>query len=264
MKAQVSGLGETSVTSVDMTYGSRVKTTLRAAVSVRTAGSEASLDLPGGDISRVAAPGGLTWVVPATPGVINQSQWSISNLRVDTVAKTVWGTLGGSHLNAAGQAVESQALDTALFSFASITGPQALSPAKVLQAFDLQNSSVLEADGWEVQARTTKALGLVGWQRLQGLQISQEAFDHLTSALGLVSTDTVYNTLGAINGQVGGWGTLELGLALRVTEGSLHLPYVVDALNGLPPARLVPEPATYALMGLGLAGLAMVRQRRQG
>jgi PEP-CTERM motif len=262
MGAQVSGVGDASVTSVNASYGTRVKTTVRAAISVRTTGSEASLDQPNGAINRVSAPGGLTLTIPATPGVVNQGQLTISNWRVDNVTQTVWATVAGSHLNAAGKTVESQALDTALFSFSSTSGIQALSPAKVLQAFDSQDASVLEAEGWEVQARTARALSLVGWQELQGLKISQVAFDHMTGALGLVSTDTVYNALGAINGRVGGWGTLQVGLAMRVTEGSLHRPYVVDVLNGLPPARLVPEPSTYALMGLGLAGLAMVRKRR--
>lgn len=63
---------------------------------------------------------------------------------------------------------------------------------------------------------------------------------------GIVSTDT--ETLSGVVGQV---FTLKGTSALTTFR-----------LNGLTAVAAVPEPSTYALMGLGLAGIAAVRRRR--
>jgi hypothetical protein len=80
---------------------------------------------------------------------------------------------------------------------------------------------------------------------LSGLKVTQAGFDFFINALGIPAGGTAYNTLAAVNNTAEGWGSLKSTINFTARE---VLP--------------VPEPSTYALMGLGLVGISLVARRR--
>ena len=60
------------------------------------------------------------------------------------------------------------------------------------------------------------------------------------------------------------YGWLQIGLGANATAGRTIVSYAFEAtpLTAIQ-AGVIPEPGTYALMGLGLAGLALVARRRK-
>lgn len=76
---------------------------------------------------------------------------------------------------------------------------------------------------------------------LSGLALTTEGFNNLKAGLGLTSIGLI-----ALQGAATDFGTMSLSL-------------YTGWLN--PPPAPFPEPSTYALMGLGLVGLALVRRR---
>lgn len=187
---------------------------------------------------------------------------SIAAVRVDFVNKLVWANISGTPAPIDGVTLPAWTSDgIPLFSFSAVSGAQGLSVAAVEAGWG-GDASGLQAEGWTVQSTGVNALGLTGWAELSGMRVTDQARDILTYGLGIKQDSTGYNVLNAINGDAEGWGKLRVGLGMRVTDLSLN-DGPGPRTDVLAPVRLVPEPGTYALMGLGLVGLAWARSRQR-
>jgi PEP-CTERM motif len=258
LRASETRQGEAKLTEVMATWGTRVKVTERVQAQVFLPGESLNLNQGTGAIQTVAGSGGVLWSAPPILGLGDGGEVSIGNLRVDLVNQIVWANITGTPASIDGETFPTFTWnDTPLFSFASVSGVQGLS-ANAVEAGWRGDLTGLQAEGWTVQSAGVNALGLVGWAELKGLRVTDEARDGLIYSLGIVQGSTAYNVMAGLNSFAEGWGKVRVGLGMRVTDLSL-----APSTTVLPPVRLVPEPGTYALMGLGLVGLALVRARRQ-
>lgn len=253
--------GEGQLTEVTATWGARIKVTGRAQAQVFLPGESLNLNQGTGAIQTVTGSGGVLWSAPPIQGMSDGGEVSIGGLRVDLVNKLVWANIVGTTAPVDGETFPTfTSNDIPLFSFTSVSGVQGLSTNAVNAGWQGDMTALL-AEGWTVQSAGVNALGLVGWAELKGMRVSDQALDSLVNSLGIYQGSTAYNVLWALNGDAAGWGQVRVGLGIRVTDLSLN-DGPVPGHDTLAPVRLVPEPSTYALMGLGLLGLAMVRQRR--
>lgn len=243
------------------TWGGRIKVAGRAQAQLILGSDSATLNAGTGVIESVTGAGGVSWNAEPAPGLDDGGAVSISNLGVDLVNKVVRADLVGTQLDASGQPQAFTWSGISLFSFASVSGVQGLSVGAVSAGFGGDGSGLADA-GWVIQSRGNNALGLVGWAELQGLRVSDQALSALEGSLGVMRGSTPYHYLASLNNNAEGWGKLTVGVGLRVTDLSLN-GGPVPGHDILAPVHLVPEPGTYALMGLGLVGLAMIRVRRQ-
>jgi hypothetical protein len=136
--------------------------------------------------------------------------------------------------------------DLSLWTITDIQGPTVLRPEAVLAALGGDFSKV-QADGYKLL--NTSPTGdprfdiiISAENTLSGLKVTDAGFAFFANALGLKAGSTGYTTLAGVNSQSDGWGS------------------ITSTMMFSPP---VPEPSTYALMGLGLAGITLVARRRQ-
>lgn len=264
IRADVQPVGNAQVLSKDITIQTNyLRFPIRGGLQVSVPADAGALDLASGAIKAVSGAGGVTLDAPLMiEGVLDGGRFSVSGLRVDYDARALYGNLSGGYEGPQGWVPQAAVENIQLFTFGSISGPVGLSPDAVGSALD-GDTTALTALGWGIESSGRNALGLVGWSQMAGLKITDEAFGYLINALGATQGGTGYNLLNSVNGWAEGWGTLRVGLGMRVTDLTLDDGPGAPWRDTLAPVRLVPEPSTYALMGLGLVGLAWVRARRQ-
>ena len=251
-KVVMTGVDGAVVTETNVTYGGRTKVTERGSVAIAAHVSSLTgfIDGPNaGQFTTVTAIGGAKQTAAANPGVLGGGNAVVNNLVIDIAGKRVLADV----LSNEGESFEVKETGFHLWNFDSITGPTSINPKDLLADADLCKAGNCTAPNMTAAGYTLgsydAATGL--WQasttnNVKGLRITNDGFDFFTQALDIAVGGTAYNTLQAVNSTTEGWGTLKSQINFSVRE--------------VTPA--VPEPSTYAMMLLGLAGVGFVARRR--
>lgn len=255
-------------TVVDIVKNPLVKRTTRAFVNVQAPVQQLSLDLTGDNtLVSFQSAGGVSLASPYLQDLAGGGALAIENLRVDMRQGLIYGKVSGKSASSAEVVVDE---NLALFSFGAASGAKGFGDANYAASvwgLGGQGGSAiapdlarLAADGWQVEATTATTIAAKGQLALSAVRMTDNGFQVFANHLGLIEGYTGYTTLAGINQTTEGLGTMQVGLAVRLRDNlALNQPQVFD----LPPVRLVPEPSTYALMGLGLMGLTWARRRQR-
>jgi PEP-CTERM motif len=252
--------GRVALTSVDGSTITEKTVTLasgrtqRGIVSIGANVTSLSANSTTGVIGLVTANGGATQTAPFIDGTLDGGQMTVNNLKIDMPNKLVYADMAYRALDTSGNygplVVNN---NVALWSIGTITGPTALAEWTPLSHGDYTEILAL---GYEwVRPTSEQATDPAFWgdrpifrarNTLSNLTVTDEGFAIFAAGLGLVGTPNGennaigYDALAGVNTRAGGWGTMKSEIYIR---------------PGLP------EPSTYALMGLGLVGIAAVARR---
>jgi PEP-CTERM motif len=198
-----------------------------------------------GVISLVTANGGATQTAPFIDGTLDGGQMTVNNLKIDLQGKLVYADMAYRALGLDGSygPLVSKP-NVALWNIGTITGPTVIPPEGLLAAAD-GDFSVLRNLGYEASGIYPYATRVKNV--LSNLTVTDEGFAIFATGLGLADGSIGYDALAGVNTRAGGWGTMTSEVSFCALE-----------LGG---ASVCPEPTTYALMGLGLVGIAAVARR---
>ena len=223
----------------------------RSSVSIAASVNSLSADDQTGQILTVGSMGGAQQDANPIDGVLDGGRMTVRNLRFDLVNKQVIADMYGQPNvfdanNVASLGPEVVKKDVALWNITTITGPTAIPPAALLAAGN-GDFSKMQSLGYTLLNTAPSPDGgtlyTVGASDILGnLKVTTAGFDFFAQSLGLTQGSTGYTTLNGVNGGVDGWGSVKSNIVFTVRE--------------------VPEPGTYALMGLGLVGISLVARRR--
>lgn len=252
-QVKLSSLDDAKITETILPIGGRVKTQTRAVVRIDAAVTKLTADIDGptaGQFTTVNARGGAQQDANFLVGVLDGGQAKITNLEIDLVNKVVYADVFGN--NGFDPIIDEKRL--AIWNISNISGPTAITPAALLKAADGDTSGVtalgFTIDGTEAAEAGFGTKYLVSTTNvLSGLKVTEAGFNFFSVALGLTPGSTGYNTLNGVNGFAEGWGSLQSKINFSARE----------VLSATP---AIPEPSTYALMGLGLVGISLVARRR--
>jgi PEP-CTERM motif len=208
-----------------------------------------------GVIGLVSATGGATQTAPFIEGTLDGGQMTVSNLKIDLANKLVYADMAYKALQldgTYGPVVTNPGV--ALWNIGSIAGPTVLPPSG-LRKGNYGDFSELKSLGYQ-QLLVSPGLptdppgeswlyGIKANNVLSNLTVTPEGFEIFAAGLGLAPGSIGYQALDGVNYKAGGWGSMTSEISFAVRE--------------------VPEPATYALMGLGLVGMfGVTRKARPG
>jgi len=209
-----------------------------------------------GQILVANAVGGAFQRGTEIPGTLTGGTLLVENIRFDLANRTVIADVTGDPDPVDGEGdIESEtrlSFPVWTWTAADEVGPTSLKPASVLAADPV---AALAADGFTLLNQvssgqlnpltpnptdTFQKYTVLAQTQFKNLQITEDARLFFIQSFGL--GDAGKNALNAVNGSLGGWGTVASNIVFEVQE--------------------VPEPSTYALMGLGLVGISLVARRR--
>jgi len=262
-------VGKVAVTAIDgatkdeqsRTVG-RFNTNTRAVVGVNATVTGLTADTATGAFSTVTTRGGATQTAYYLDGVLDGGIATVNNLSLDISdannVKVPGNLVGTALINGAASAADApeygpqQTYSGVIWDQAKISGPTSLPPAELIAAADgdiaplqARGYTLLGTDSVVVNGQTMTRYTVQANNLITNLQVTGAGFNAFASTLGLTEGGTGYNTLAGVNG-TGGWGVMKAAITFQAYE--------------VPPA--IPEPSTYAMMLLGLAGIGLVARRR--
>ena len=191
--------------------------------AVSTGIANLTIDNVANKVMAVATTGGAKQVAPALKSVSSGGELTVTNLRIDLNAKKVYADLFSTNaMNAAG---DKTLLNFNLWDIMGKAQYDGVGDDAVFTGYDASTAIV----------GTTLIGGPGTYQNtLNGLKVTAGGFDAFSKGLGLLSMG-------------------RSALASVHDFGTMTSTIVATAL---------PEPTTYALMGLGLVGLSLVARRK--
>jgi hypothetical protein len=246
--------GKIGVTGVNSTY---TETTFTDGTGIRNGGTAkgfvtaVTANDQTGQILTVLTPAGAKQSGTAQSGVSTGGTAQVGNLRIDLTNTSfggvgvVFADLSGTNLATKTKAATTITLNgEALWFFDAISGPTSIKPSSLLAADPV---AALGKDGYTNIKKLTDARGTYytadANNAITGLHIvggtTGTAFNFFKNSLGLLTQGSTALA------NVADWGRLDSSLQVQVRE-----------------IPVIPEPSTYAMMGLGLVGLAAAARRR--
>ena len=239
-KVTISGVGGAtySETSIEDEFGDTYRTGATANASVISL----TADNVTGKVLAVGSQGGAKQVGTRIGGTLNGGEASVTNLRFDLDNKVVYADLIGrsAAVGTTKPAVDYVSLNTALWTIGAISGPTTIPPSALLAA---DPKTAMVAAGFTFVSKVGDLYTFSATNEITGLKVTQAGFDFFKNSLGLLPTGI--SALEKVNDDVMGWGKVSSSMTFTVRE-----------------VQTIPEPSTYALMGLGLVGIGMAARRR--
>jgi PEP-CTERM motif len=205
-----------------------------------------------GVIGLVTAQGGATQTAPFIDGTLEGGQMTVNNLKIDLEGKMVYADLAYKALDINGNYGPLVTnTNVALWNIGTIVGPTVIPPEGLLAAADGDFSQMLALGYKQVSVTPKLPTDPASWgdkytvsasNVLGNLTVTDAGFAIFAAGLGLTEGSIGYDALAGVNTRAGGWGSMTSDILFTAQE--------------------VPEPSTYALMGLGLVGISLVARRR--
>lgn len=271
VKASVTGDAQVGVTSSEALVGGNYRFNERFTTVIQPQVSSVDFDGITGQLTSARLAGTVTIASPAVDGLAFGGNMALSDIRLDFSRGVVTADVLNNP-DLPGFTVSAE--DVAVFSFGQITGISGLSWQAAVNSLNTGDTSLLASQGWSIQdkqASPTDSLGLTGWLELANLKATDQFQSLIIDALGVPDQGTARNVLLAVNSPEygSGWGTLRMGLGVRVSTPPLSGPLPVREQVSLNPAQMlqpvaaaVPEPSAAALMLIGLLGLGWKARTR--
>jgi PEP-CTERM motif len=230
----------------------------RAVVQIGANVSTLTADTTTGVFSLVTATGGASQTAVFKQDTLQGGVMEVKNIKFDLTTNQVFADMkwqsnentfddDGNLLTSVLGPVQSKQ-SVYLWDITTSTGPVVLPPAGLLAAAD-GDFSILEGMGYKLLDTTIdpvdgrKVYRAEVKNSFSGLKVTEEGFNIFNAALGLGEPGAIgYDVLAGVNSKAEGWGRIDSTIIFTAKE--------------------VPEPSTYALMGLGLVGISLVARRR--